>query len=248
MTNNLNDVRPEVIRHIVNSFNTKDFVSDILFTGGLQNSRYQNAKGMFAWNKPYTELEKMEQLFNNIIVFPASVNSWDFPLVYDEETQIVFLLMSENNLNQRRKQKITEEQPPHYSKVLSEINQILSNQLTFLKVEPKNPIEILSQYTDDNRIKQLSQNIKLAIVTCQTIHGDVFSVTVALYDKALMLIDDAIDWSSYIDTSYDSDSIIDAKTEKQIEETNANIILMREKQENLLSFKQEFENESIGDE
>ena len=172
MENILDNIRPEIIKHLVNSFNTKDFIADILYSGGIRNSRYKNAIGMFAWNKPYCEISKMESIFDDVMVFSANINAWDFPLVYDTRTQIVFLLMGENNLNQKRKQKVSEEHPPHYSKILCEINQPYSNQVPLFNEETEKPSNILSKFTSDDRIKNLPQDIKLVPVSSQKISGE----------------------------------------------------------------------------
>lgn len=247
MENILDDIRPEIIKHLVNSFNTKDFIADILYSGGIHNSRYQNAKGMFAWNKPYSEIDKMEQIFDDVIVFPANINAWDFPLVYDSKTQIVFLLMSENNLNQKRKQKVSEEHPPHYSKILCEINQPYSNQVPLFDEVAKNPINILSKFTSDGRINNLPQDIKIAIVSSQKIQGELLKVTGALFDKNLLLINDEVDWSSYIDNDYNSNSIVDENIEKQINETNANTLIMNTMKESLISIKENINQNTINE-
>lgn len=238
MSDNLKQVRLEIIKHIVNSFHIKEFIADTLYATGLKDSKFQNAKGMFAWNKPYSEVEKMEQIFDGIIVFHANTNAWKFPLIYDEKTQIIFLLMSENNLNQKRKQKITEINPPHYSKILSEINQPYSNQISLLPKEVTNPIPILNKFITDERINTLPEGLKLAIVSCQHLQGDLLKVTCALFDKNLLLIDNEVDWSSYIDLNYDSDNIT-TKLEQKIQDVNANTLVMNTLKENLISLKQD---------
>lgn len=237
MNSTLENIRPEIIRHMVNSFNTKGFITDALFSSGIQNSPYQNAAGMFAWNKPYNEIGKMEQMFDDILVFPASINAWNFPLVYDKQTQIMFILMSENNLNQKRKQKVIDEHTIHYSKVLSEINQPYSNQVPLFKYESKNPIGIIKKFSSDARIQELPQDIKLAIISSQKIQGDLLKVLGALYDKNLLLIGEEADWSSFIDTDYDSNSLAASKIEKQITEANANTLIMNTVKENLVTLK-----------
>ncbi len=181
MDNTLKNIRPEIIKHMVNSFNTKEFIADVLFLSGIQNSQYQNATGMFAWNKPYNEIGKMEQMFDDVFVFPANINAWNFPLVYDKRTQTIFILMSENNFNRKRKQKVFDEQTTHYSKILSEINQPHSNQIPLFECEPKNPINIIRKFTSDVRIHELPQNIKLVIVSSQKIQGELVKVTGVLY-------------------------------------------------------------------
>ena len=245
MNNTLESIRPEIIKHMVNSFNTKEFISDVLFSSGIQNSPYQNAKGMFAWNKPYNEIGKMEQMFDDVLVFTASINAWNFPLGYDKRTQIMFILMSENNLNQKRKQKVSDEHATHYSKVLSEINQPHSNQVPLFKCEPKNPISVLKKFTSDARINELPQDIKLAIISSQKIQGELLKVSGALYDKNLLLIDNELDWSSYIDTDYNTYDIIDTRIENQISEANANTLIFNEMKEDLVSLKQQDYNEDM---
>jgi hypothetical protein len=245
MNDILEEIRPEIIRHMVNSFNTKEFITDVLYSSGIQNSSYKNAVGMFAWNKPYSEIEKMEQLFDDILVFPASTNAWNFPLVYDKKTQIIFMLMSENNLNQRRKQKVTEEHSIHYSKILSGINQLYSNQIPLFRRKTKNPISILKQFSSDERIQELPEDIKLVIVSSQKIQGDLLKVSGALYDKNLLLIDKEADWSSFIDTDYDSNGLTTSKTQTQIAETNANTSMINTMKENLVTLKQNTNKEIV---
>ncbi len=247
MENILDNIRPEIIKHLVNSFNTKDFIADILYSGGIHNSRYKNAIGMFAWNKPYCEISKMESIFDDVMVFSANINAWDFPLVYDTRTQIVFLLMGENNLNQKRKQKVSEEHPPHYSKILCEINQPYSNQVPLFNEETEKPSNILCKFTSDDRIKNLPQDIKLVIVSSQKISGELLKVTGALFDKNLLLINDEVDWSSYIDNDYSSSNIVDENTEKRIIETNANTLIMNTMKESLISIKQNIDQNTINE-
>ena len=192
---------------------------------------------MFAWNKPYEEMAKMEKLFDDILVFPSNINAWTFPLVYDVQTQSIFLAMSEGNVNQKRKQKVSEEHPPHYSKILCEINQPYSNQVSLFEQQTQNPVNILKRFTSDPRINELPQDIKLVIVSGHTIQGELVKVSGALFDKNLQLIDNEVDWSSYIDTSYDSNSILNDKAEEQISKTNTNTEIMNTLKENLVSIK-----------
>lgn len=245
MNNTLENIRPEIIKYMVNSFNTKEFISDVLFFSGIQNSPYQNATGMFAWNKPYNEIGKMEQIFEDILVFPASINAWNFPLVYDKRTQIMFILMSENNLNQKRKQKVTDEHTTHYSKILSEINQTYSIQIPLIKYEPKNPINIIKKFTTDARIHELPQDIKLVIISSQKIQGELLKVSGALYDKDLILIDNEVDWSSLIDTNYDANSSVISRLENQVTDINANTLVMNMMKEDLVTLKQNTNNDIV---
>lgn len=152
--------------------------------------------------------------------------------------------MSENNLHQKRKQRDINEKT-HYSKILSAINQPYSNQMPFLPYDSEKPLNIIKKFTSDERIKNLPQDIKLVIVSSQKIQGELLKVSGALYDKNLLLIDDEVDWSSFIDTDYSSNNIIDTNIEAQITETNANTLILNTMKENLVTLKQNNDKESV---
>ena len=211
-------IDPEFKKLVAKSFNVTGFIDSIKREWSIEN--YNNGAKIFEWMLRYENIHKIENFVDGIKSYTITSGGWNLPLLIDINSKIAFIFMKETNLNQKRKEINSQDKkyqnsqswsPPHYSVRLSKINKDIAAQLSLDIEENQTKYDILKSICPEIDENDVSEDLKLMIVTFKSIGDALVRITAGFYDKNLMEIYSE-DWSQYITNDYSA--LLDTRINK----------------------------------